>query len=93
MPPTPPPLTRVVLTWLAIFPLVTVAMLLLKPLTAGLPFVLQIALMTAVVVPVAVLVVMPALFRLRGLLLRRRSVSSAGNEHVRGTASHTGAQR
>ncbi|MGO3885573.1 MAG: hypothetical protein ACTJHU_04680 [Mycetocola sp.] len=73
MPATPRPLTRVFLTWLAIFPLVTLASLLLRPLTDGLPFVLQIAVMTAIVVPIAVLVVMPLLFRLRGALLMRRT--------------------
>lgn len=58
-----PLLPRIAVTWLAIFPLVVVARALLRPLVDGWPDVAATALLMAVVVPVAVLVAVPALTR------------------------------
>jgi antibiotic biosynthesis monooxygenase (ABM) superfamily enzyme len=54
----------VLATWLAIFPLVTIVFAVGQPLgLAGLPLVVRTVLVTAIVVPVAVLWVVPALRR------------------------------
>ncbi len=54
---------RVLITWLGIFPLVLIAQWLLAPVTADWPLVFSTALTLGVVVPIAVGVVIPALFR------------------------------
>ncbi|GIG21703.1 hypothetical protein Cch01nite_24270 [Cellulomonas chitinilytica] len=64
---------RALLTWVAVYPTITVALLLLRPLIHGLPVVLQTLVLTAVVVPPVVYVVIPALARLDARLARRRS--------------------
>lgn len=63
---------RAVITWLAIFPLVAVGMMVVAPLTEGWHLVLRALVLTLVVVPVAVYVVLPRLFAGYGALLRRR---------------------
>ncbi|MCO4274722.1 hypothetical protein NG701_09805 [Pseudarthrobacter sp. HLT3-5] len=64
---------RAVITWLAIFPLVAVGMLLVAPLTEGWHSALRSLVLTLVVVPVAVYLVVPRLFAGYGALLRRRN--------------------
>lgn len=64
---------RAVITWLAIFPLVAVGMMVVTPLTEGWHTVLRALVLTLVVVPVAVYVVVPRLFAGYGALLRRRN--------------------
>ncbi|WP_248762906.1 hypothetical protein [Pseudarthrobacter sp. SSS035] len=64
---------RAVITWLAIFPLVAVGMMVVAPLTEGWHLVLRALVLTLVVVPVAVYLVLPRLFAGYGALLRRRN--------------------
>ncbi|ALV40963.1 hypothetical protein AU252_07160 [Pseudarthrobacter sulfonivorans] len=73
VPPVPSIHVRAVITWLAIFPLVTVGMMVVAPLTEGWHLVLRALVLTLVVVPVAVYVVLPRLFAGYGALLRRRN--------------------
>ncbi|MET0854614.1 MAG: hypothetical protein ABWY30_08280 [Microterricola sp.] len=75
--PTPTPSApsvhvRVVITWLAIFPLVAIGMLILAPISEGWNPVLRALVLTAVVVPLAVYLVVPRLMRAHGALMRRR---------------------
>ena len=68
---------RAVITWLAIFPLVAVGMLLSAPLTEGWHPVLRALALTLVVVPAAVYVVLPRLFAAYGAIVRRAAAKSA----------------
>ena len=69
--PTPPSNhVRVIITWLAIFPLVAVGMTAMSPFTIGWHPVLRSLVLTLIVVPLAVYVVVP---RLLGLHQRLRS--------------------
>jgi len=72
-PPAPSVHARAVITWLAIFPLVAVGMMLVAPLTEGWHTVLRALVLTLVVVPVAVYLVLPRLFAGYGAVLRRRN--------------------
>ncbi|MFC0600217.1 hypothetical protein [Streptomyces palmae] len=54
---------RALLTWLAVYPTITAAFLLLGPFTAHLPLALRTLVMTAIVVPVVVYVLIPALLK------------------------------
>ncbi|PRI10032.1 hypothetical protein [Leucobacter massiliensis] len=76
-PPMPPAPVRMIVTWIGIFPLVLLAQWLLRPLTAAWPLVLSTGLTLAVVVPLAVGVVIPTLFRVLGMLRRRRAETTA----------------
>lgn len=62
---------RAIVTWLAIFPLVSVGMLLLGPVSESWHPVLRALVLTAVVVPLAVYVVVPRLLGAYGALRRR----------------------
>lgn len=71
--PKPPSIhTRAIITWLAIFPLVSIGMLLLGPITDHWFPVLRALVLTALVVPLAVYVVVPQLMRAHGAISRRR---------------------
>ena len=71
--PKPPSIhTRAIITWLAIFPLVSIGMLLLGPITDHWFPVLRALVLTALVVPLAVYVVVPQLMRAHGTISRRR---------------------
>jgi len=63
---------RAAITWLAIFPLVSVGMLLLAPISDSWHPILRALVLTAIVVPLAVYVVVPRLLRAHGALVRRR---------------------
>jgi antibiotic biosynthesis monooxygenase (ABM) superfamily enzyme len=76
-PPAPSIHVRAVITWLAIFPLVAVGMLLSAPLTEGWHPVLRALALTLVVVPAAVYVVLPRLFGAYGGILRRAAAKSS----------------
>ncbi|KAF2411935.1 hypothetical protein B1729_17680 [Microbacterium sp. B35-04] len=65
---------RAVVTWLAIFPLVSIGMLLLGPVSDSWHPILRALVLTAVVVPLAVYVVVPRLLRAY-LALSRRQVA------------------
>ncbi|MEU2681245.1 hypothetical protein ABZ638_30610 [Streptomyces sp. NPDC007107] len=54
---------RALITWLAVYPTITAAFLLLGPSTAHLPLALRTLVMTAIVVPAAVYVLVPALLK------------------------------
>ncbi|MEW9872223.1 hypothetical protein [Arthrobacter sp. HS15c] len=78
VPPVPSIHVRAVITWLAIFPLVAVGMIVVAPLTEGWHPVLRALVLTLVVVPVAVYLVLPRLFAGYGALLRRRNSRRSG---------------
>lgn len=63
---------RAVVTWLAIFPLVSIGML-LAPVSESWHPILRALVLTAVVVPLAVYVVVPRLLGAYGALARRRA--------------------
>ncbi|MEV4687815.1 hypothetical protein [Microbacterium sp. LWH3-1.2] len=71
--PAPSVHVRAVITWLAIFPLVSIGMLLLPPVSESWHPVLRALVLTAVVVPLAVYVVVPRLLRAYTSLRRRRA--------------------
>ncbi|BAU83061.1 hypothetical protein SLA_2127 [Streptomyces laurentii] len=54
---------RALLTWMAVYPAITVAFLILGPYTADLPLALRTLVMTAVVVPAVVYFLVPALLK------------------------------
>lgn len=62
---------RAVITWLAIFPLVALGMMLIAPISESWHPVLRALVLTLVVVPLAVYVVVPQLMRGYGALRRR----------------------
>ncbi|GAA5203903.1 hypothetical protein [Microbacterium jejuense] len=72
-PPAAPSVhVRAVITWLAIFPLVSVGMLLIAPFSESWHPVLRALVLTAVVVPLAVYLVVPRLLRVHGAIVARR---------------------
>ncbi|KRE53132.1 hypothetical protein ASG92_06165 [Arthrobacter sp. Soil736] len=74
---TPPSVhVRVVVTWLAIFPLVALGMTAIAPISEGWHPVLRSLVLTLVVVPLAVYVVVPRLLAGYGALRRRTTMSS-----------------
>ena len=79
-PPAPSVHTRALITWLAIFPLVSIGMLALGPLMEGWNPVLRAFILTLLVVPAAVYVVVPRLFVVYGMLARRRAGRGARNQ-------------
>jgi uncharacterized protein len=67
--PPPPPYKMALLTWVTIFPLITLVVVALGPLIAGLALVPRMAITTAVTVPIMTWVAMPRVTRLlRGWL-------------------------
>ena len=67
--PPPPPYKMALLTWVTIFPLITLVVLALDPVLTGLALVPRLAITTAVTVPLMTWVVMPRMTRaLRGWL-------------------------
>jgi antibiotic biosynthesis monooxygenase (ABM) superfamily enzyme len=63
---------RALITWIAIFPLVSIGMLLLAPISDSWHPILRALVLTAVVVPLAVYIVVPRLLRVHGAIVRRR---------------------
>ena len=71
-PPAPPSVhVRAVITWLAIFPLVAIGMILIGPVSESWHPVLRAFALTVVVVPLAVYLVVPRLFGAYASLRRR----------------------
>jgi uncharacterized protein len=62
--PPPPPYKMALLTWLRIFPLITLVVIALDPLLEKLDLVLRLAVTTAVTVPIMTWLVMPRITRL-----------------------------
>ena len=76
-PITPPSVhVRAVITWLAIFPLVAIGMMLMAPFTESWHPVLRAFVLTLVVVPLAVYLVVPQLMRAH--IGRRRRAPRSG---------------
>jgi uncharacterized protein len=72
--PPPPPRKMALLSWITIFPLLTVVVTILGPLLDGVSLVPRLAITTAVMVPLMTWVVMPRLIRfLRGWLYPQTS--------------------
>ena len=71
-PPPPSVHVRAVITWIAIFPLVTLGMFAIAPFSEGWNPVLRALVLTLVVVPLAVYLVVPQLMRAYGALVRSR---------------------
>ncbi len=71
--PTPPSVhARALITWIAIFPLVTLGFFAIAPFAADWNPILRAFVLSVVVVPVAVYVVVPNLMRLYGSIRSRR---------------------
>jgi antibiotic biosynthesis monooxygenase (ABM) superfamily enzyme len=62
--PPPPPYKMALLTWITIFPLITLVVVILGPLLGGLPLVPRLAITTAVTVAIMTWLVMPRVTRL-----------------------------
>lgn len=62
---------RALITWLAIFPLVTLGFLTIVPAMGDAHPILKVFVLTLVVVPLAVYLVVPALMRLYAKLMRK----------------------
>ena len=78
-PAAPPSVhVRAVITWLAIFPLVALGMMLIAPISESWHPVLRAFVLTLVVVPLAVYLVVPQLMRGYGALRRRAPRSGDG---------------
>lgn len=60
---------RMLVTWLAIYPLVVIAQALVRPVTGGWPPALVTAVVMALVIPVAMLGAVPVLMRLASTVL------------------------
>ncbi|YCH07268.1 hypothetical protein ACTAQJ_19590 [Arthrobacter sp. alpha11c] len=68
---------RALITWIAIFPLVSIGMLLLGPIMEPWHPVLRALVLTALVVPAAVYFVVPKLFAGHGVLSRKAAERAA----------------
>ncbi|MGK9220001.1 MULTISPECIES: hypothetical protein [unclassified Microbacterium] len=76
--PTPPSVhVRAVITWLAIFPLVTIGLYAIAPFSGTWPPVLRSLALTVVVVPLAVYLIVPQLMRAWMALSARRAAEAA----------------
>ena len=76
--PTPPSVhVRAVITWLAIFPLVTIGLYAIAPFSETWPPVLRSLALTVVVVPLAVYLDVPQLMRVWMALSGRRAAEAA----------------
>jgi uncharacterized protein len=64
--PPPPPYKMAVVTWMTIFPLITLVVVASAPLLGSLPLVARLAVTTGVTVPLMTWVVMPRVTRLLG---------------------------
>jgi antibiotic biosynthesis monooxygenase (ABM) superfamily enzyme len=71
--PRPPPYKMSLVTWITIFPLITLVVVVLDPLLEGLGRIPRLAVTTAVTVPIMTWLIMPRVTRLlRGWLYTRR---------------------
>ncbi|MEV0414132.1 hypothetical protein AB0I68_25785 [Streptomyces sp. NPDC050448] len=71
-PPAPPSAhRRAFVTWLAVYPTITLTLALLGPYMNGLPLVLRTLILTAVVVPTVAYWLIPALMKATASLPRR----------------------
>ncbi|WP_285567811.1 hypothetical protein [Streptomyces sp. RTGN2] len=70
-PATPSVHRRALITWLAVYPTITLALGLLGSVLGGLALPLETLFLTAIVVPLAVYVIVPALMKANAHLTRR----------------------
>src|SRR4029453_5426438 len=78
-PPPPPSIhVRAFITWVAIFPLVSVGLILLGPFVGSWHPVLRSLVLTAIVVPLAVYLVVPRLLAAYGKLMKRKAAKASG---------------
>jgi antibiotic biosynthesis monooxygenase (ABM) superfamily enzyme len=82
--PPPPPYKMAVLTWITIFPLITVVVLALDPLLDQLTLIPRLAVTTAATVPIMTWLVMPRMTRLfhRWLFADNARRSSLGDSQT-----------
>ncbi|MDH6133917.1 antibiotic biosynthesis monooxygenase (ABM) superfamily enzyme [Kitasatospora sp. MAA4] len=66
---------RALITWLAVYPTITLASTLLGPHTAHLPLAMRTLILTALVVPVVSYGVIPVLFRAHSAVTKRASAT------------------
>ncbi|MFF0389848.1 hypothetical protein ACFYS8_14310 [Kitasatospora sp. NPDC004615] len=71
--PAPSVHVRALITWMAVFPSITVVQLLLGPSLSDLAVPLRVLAITALVVPAVVYLFVPGLLKARVALLRRRA--------------------
>ncbi|GAA2324993.1 hypothetical protein OHT20_22680 [Streptomyces caniferus] len=63
---------RALLTWLAVYPCITLAQIALGPALMPLPVALRVLVITGLVVPLVVYVLVPNLLKVRAAVLRRK---------------------
>jgi uncharacterized protein len=83
--PPPPPHKMALLTWITIFPLITIVVIVLEPLLEPLSVVPRLAITTAVTVPIMTWLVMPRVTRLlRGWLYPKPAAAPPTTDRGRG---------
>lgn len=68
-------------TWAGVYPVLTLTAWVLKPVLAGLPVALQTLIMSAIMVPVTVLAVMPAMRRWFAIRDRQRQPVATSTDY------------
>ncbi len=74
---------RALLTWLAVYPTITLVMVALRPLVSPLPLAVQTLVLTAIVVPVAAYGLLPLLTRIAAALPRPGRAKEPAKETAR----------
>ena len=69
---------RALVTWVALFPLVTAGLAVMAPFAGDWPPILRTFVLTAVLVPLMVYLVVPALLKLVGAVTARRGTTAGG---------------
>ncbi|MFC9292864.1 hypothetical protein ACFTWH_30035 [Streptomyces sp. NPDC057011] len=64
---------RALITWVAVYPTITIVLALLRPVLKDVPLVLQTLVLTAIAIPIVVYVLVPALMKANAALTARRS--------------------
>ncbi|MFG2874728.1 hypothetical protein ACGFYU_06910 [Streptomyces sp. NPDC048337] len=64
---------RALITWVAVYPTITIVLALLRPVLKDVPLVLQTLVLTAIAIPIVVYVLVPALMKANASLAARRS--------------------
>ncbi|MCX5195483.1 hypothetical protein OOK31_16490 [Streptomyces sp. NBC_00249] len=62
---------RALITWLAVYPTITVALALLRPVMQGVPLPVQTLVLTAIAIPLVVYLLVPALLKANAALSAR----------------------
>ncbi|MFD9406462.1 hypothetical protein ACFWBN_05465 [Streptomyces sp. NPDC059989] len=64
---------RALITWVAVYPTITIVLALLRPVLKDVPLALQTLVLTAIAIPIVVYVLVPALMKANAALTARRS--------------------